>query len=164
MRIRKTPPVIKEINGTPVTINAIGLKARTVSSFSGQSRTLPTTRVQVNSGTIDEISAVPTPVPTPTGNTNPGTTAVTTPPAPGNLTRQEYEKAVTKLKSINSEIKFVLDTIAREEAQIREPGKFGNLIRSFRLQQIRFYQNNVATLKSKATEAALEVERLQKLL
>jgi len=119
MRIQRSPKLVSNINGSPVLVQKVGIKTLKDPGLKDQARaeaisvSTQITRVQENQSTTLELISVDTDAPKPTLSEENNTSiasaisaktdiaSVSTTPAAGLLTRQQYDAAVTNLENIN---------------------------------------------------------------
>lgn len=169
MRIQRSPKLVSNINGSPVLVRAVGIKTLKDPGLKDQARaearsvSTQITRVQENQSTTLELISVDTDAPKPTLSEENNTSiasaisaktdiaSVSTTPAAGLLTRQQYDAAVTNLENINREL-----VAARNRLNIlfqsREASRFA---------EIRELRIIIARLIGQAASAKLTVDKLK---
>ena len=169
MRIQRSPKLVSNINGSPVLVQKVGIKTLKDPGLKDQARaeaisvSTQITRVQVNQSTTLELISVDTDAPKPTLSEENNTSiasaisaktdiaSVSTTPAAGLLTRQQYDAAVTNLENINREL-----VAARNRLNIlfqsREASRFA---------EIRELRIIIARLIGQAASAKLTVDKLK---
>ena len=169
MRIQRSPKLVSNINGSPVLVQKVGIKTLKDPGLKDQARaeaisvSTQITRVQENQSTTLELISVDTDAPKPTLSEENNTSiasaisaktdiaSVSTTPAAGLLTRQQYDAAVTNLENINLEL-----VAARNRLNIlfqsREASRFA---------EIRELRIIIARLIGQAASAKLTVDKLK---
>lgn len=162
--IRKLFPV-SNINGQSITSRVTGVRVRTNGfGFSINDNIARATTVQKSTAETEVITGVPTPVPRPTGTTDPGTTNAAA-VAVSDAAKKDYDLAVLRLKNFTGQITSYQEVITRIQATMpKDPSPFIGLIVKVKKGQIKSIETQIEALKVKVKEQELEIERLKSLL
>ena len=170
MRIQRSPKLVSNINGSPVLVRAVGIKTLKDPGLKDQARaearsvSTQITRVQENQSTTLELISVDTDAPKPTLSEENNTSiasaisaktdiaSVSTTPAAGLLTRQQYDAAVTNLENINREIVAARNRLNIVQSRASYPSRFA---------EIRELGIIIARLIGQAASAKLTVDKLK---